>query len=313
VTAVGASSLLPFTTRNLVVWFRVEGRPAQDREREQPVFVGAVNPDFFRVMGIGLRSGRFFNDGDGQGAPSVALLTESLARKLFPDEDPVGKRINVPTSFADWTTVVGVVGDVRHKGLDRALEPTIYLSYRQAPPFRMALAIRSSVDPAGIAPALRAAVLSVDPEMPIHDVMTMAARRDTFVAPRRFNLLLLGALAVLALSLAAVGIYGVISYVVTRRTREVGIRMALGAQRADVLRLLIRQGMALVVLGVALGSLGALALTRVMSSMLFGVSANDPLTFACAALLLSSIALLACYLPARRATGVDPLSALRHE
>jgi putative ABC transport system permease protein len=313
VTAVGATSLLPLTPRNLVVWLRVEGRAPQDREREAPVFIGSVSPDYFRVMGIGLRAGRFFNDGDRRGAPSVALLTESLARKLFPGEDPIGKRIGAPTSNAEWTTVVGVVADVRHKGVDRALEPTVYLSYRQSPPMRMALAVRGAVEPSRLAPALRSAVLSVDPTMPVHDVMSMDARRANSVAARRFNLLLLGALAGLALALAGVGIYGVISYVVAQRTREVGIRLALGAQPADVLRLLIRHGMALVLLGVALGLIGAFALTRVMTGLLFGVAANDPLTFAGAALLLSSIALLACYLPARKATRVDPLVALRHE
>ncbi len=313
VTAVGATSLLPLTPRNIVVWLRVEGRPAPDREREPPVFLGSVNPDFFRVMGIRLLSGRFFNDGDRQGAPSVALLTESLARKLFPGEDPIGKRIYAPTSNAEWTTVVGVVGDVRHKGLDRTLEPTVYLSYRQAPPTRLALAIRGSVDPLSLAPALRGAALAVDPAMAVHDVMTMDARRANSIAARRFNLLLLGALAALALLLAGVGIYGVISYVVAQRAREVGIRMALGAQSGDVLRLLIKQGMTLVIFGVTLGSLGSFALTRVMTSLLFGVSASDPLTYAGAALLLSAIALLACYLPARKATKLDPLVALRHE
>jgi putative ABC transport system permease protein len=313
VTDVGATSLLPLTPRNMVVWLRVEGRPAQDREREPPVFLGSVNPDYFRVMGIRLLSGRFFNDGDRQGAPSVALLTESLARKLFPGEYPIGKRIYAPTSNAEWTTVIGVVADVRHKGLDRTLEPTVYLSYRQASPVRMALAIRGAADPLSLAPALREAVLAVDPAIPVHDVMTMDARRANSIAARRFNLLLLGALAALALALASVGVYGVISYTVAQRTREVGIRMTLGAQSADVLRLLIKQGMTLVILGVTLGLLGSFALTRVMTSLLFDVSASDPLTYAGAALLLSSLALLACYLPARRGTRVDPLVAIRHE
>jgi len=177
----------------------------------------------------------------------------------------------------------------------------------------MALVLRSTVDPLSLAPALRNAVHEVDPALPVYQVMTMDERLSNSVAARRFNLLLLGVFAALALLLAAVGVYGVIAYVVTQRTREVGIRMALGAQRSDVVRLFIKQGMALVLFGVGLGLLGAFALTRVMTSLLFGVSANDPLTFAGVALLLSAIAMLACYLPARRAARTDPLVALRHE
>jgi putative ABC transport system permease protein len=313
VTGVGATSLLPLTTRNLAGWLRLEGRPVEEGRSQPPVYVGSVNPDYFRVMGIGLRKGRFFNDGDRAGAPSVALLTESLASRLFPGEDPLGKRLFAPTSGAEWTTVVGVVGDVRHKGLERALEPTVYLSYWQAPPVRMALVIRGTVAPLSLAPVLREAARAVDPALPVHDVMTMETRMANAAAARRFNLLLLGALAALALLLACVGVYGVISYDGAQRTREVGIRMALGAQRADVLRLFIKQGMALVILGLAVGLAGAFALARLMTSLLFGVSPYDPGAFAGAALLLSSIALVACYLPAKRATKADPLIAIRHE
>jgi putative ABC transport system permease protein len=313
VTAVGASSLLPLTTRNLVIWLRVEGRPQVDRDREPPVFVGAVNPDFFRVMGIGLRSGRLLNDGDRQGAPSVALLTESLARKLFPNEDPIGKRISAPTSGADWSTIVGVVGDVRHKGLDRDLEPTVYLSYRQAPPPQMALLVKSSLEPMSFAPALRSVVQSVDPAMPIYDVMTMDARRANSAAARRFNLMLLGALAALALLLAAVGIYGVISYVVAQRTREIGIRMALGAQHQSLTGMFVRHGLALTGIGVACGLVVAIIVMRLMSSLLFKVSPVDPVAYGAASLGLVATAFLASYLPSRRASTVDPVEALRAE
>jgi putative ABC transport system permease protein len=313
VEAVAAASVLPLTTRNLLGWLRVEGRAVADREREAPVFLCAVNPAYFGVMGIGLRAGRAFNAGDRQGAPSVGILTESLARKLFPNEDPLGRRLAVPGTNAEWTTIIGVVGDVRHKGIDRALEPMVYLSYWQAPPPQMSLVVRGGVEPARLAPVLRQAVRAGDATLPVYDVLTMDARLSQSAAARRFNLSLLGALAAAALLLASVGIYGVIAYVVTQRTREIGIRMALGAQRADVLRLFIRQGMTQVICGVTLGLAGAFALTRLMANLLYGVSANDPPTFASAALLLSAIALLACYLPARRATKVDPLIALRHE
>ena len=313
VVAVGATSHLPLTSYNLGGTLRVEGRTPQEGEQDVSAPIGSVNPDYFRTMGIGLRAGRLFDDGDTADAPSVALVSETLARKLFPNEDPLGKRLFVAGSGAKLTTVIGVVGDIRHQGLDRAIDWAVYLSYRQTPRPGMALVLRSDVDPSSLAYALRVAVHEVDPALPIYQVMTMDARLSNSVAARRFNLLLLGAFAALSLVLAGVGVYGVIAYVVTGRTHEIGIRMALGAGRADVLRLFVKQGMALVLLGVGMGLLGALALTRVMSSLLFNVSADDPATFAGVALLLSLIALLACYVPARRAARVDPVVALRNE
>jgi predicted permease len=263
-------------------------------------------------MGISLRAGRLINDGDTQDAPSVALLTETLARRLFPNEDPLGKRLSVAGLAA---TIIGVVNDIRYTGLDGEVEQAVYLSYQQLPRSGMSLVLRGAAEPSSLAPALRNAVREIDPALPIYDVMTMNERLSlsNSVAERRFNMLLLGCFAALALLLAGVGVYGVISYVVTQRTREVGIRMALGAQSADVLRLFIKQGMAMVALGVGLGIFGAFALMRVMKSLLFDVSANDPLTFACVAVLLSLVALAACYLPARRAARIDPLASLRRE
>lgn len=310
VTAVGATSHLPLTGYNMGSTLRVEGRTPPPGEREPGAPVARVNPDYFRTMGIALRSGRFFTDGDTDGAPTVALLSETLARKLFPNEEPLGKRLAVGGLN---TTIIGVVNDIRYTGLDGEVEQAVYLSYRQLPRAGMALVIRGTVEPASLAPALRNAIHEIDPALPLYDVLPMNERLSNSVAARRFNLLLLGGFAALALVLAGVGVYGVIAYVVTGRTHEVGIRLALGAQRGDVLRLFIKQGMTQVLFGVALGLLGAFALTRVMTSLLFGVNANDPLTFAGVALLLSLIALLACYLPARRAANVDPLTALRHE
>jgi putative ABC transport system permease protein len=309
VAAAGATSHLPLTGYNLGSTLRVEGRSPEEGEKPLSVPVARVNPDYFRAMGIGLRAGRLFNDADTQGAPGVALLSETLARRLFPSEDPIGKRLSLAGSS---TTVIGVVSDIRYTGLDGEIEQAVYLSYRQLPRSGMGLILRGAVEPARLAPALRNAVREIDQALPVYDVMAMNERLSHSMAARRFILLLVGGFAALALLLAGVGVYGVISYVVTQRTHEIGIRMALGAQSADVLRLFIKQGMAMVLLGVGLGLLGAFGLTRVMSSMLFGVVATDPMTFACVALLLSSIALLACYLPARRAARFDPWVALRH-
>jgi putative ABC transport system permease protein len=312
VASVGATSHLPLTGYNMGATLRVEGRAPQPGEREPSAPVARVNPDYFRTMGISLRAGRLINDGDTQESPSVALLSETLARRLFPNGDPLGKRLSVAGLGA---TVIGVVNDIRYMGLDGDIEQAVYLSYRQLPRSGMSLVLRGAVEPSSLAPALRNAVREIDPALPIYDVMTMNERLSlsNSVAERRFNMLLLGGFAALALLLAGLGVYGVISYVVTQRTREIGIRMALGAQSADVARLFIKQGMALVMLGVALGLVGAFALTRVMRSLLFNVSANDPMTFVCVALLLSLIALAACYLPARRAARIDPLASLRRE
>ncbi len=311
VTSVGATTHLPLTGYNMGSGLRVEGRTPQPGEREPVAPVARVNPDYFRTMGIALRAGRLFNDGDAEGAAGVAVLSETLARRLFPSADPLGKRLSVGGGLD--TTVIGVVNDIRYTGLDGEIEQAVYLSYRQLPRAGMALLLRSTLEPASLAPALRNAVHEVDPALPVYDVLTMNERLSNSVAARRFNLLLLGGFAALALLLAGVGVYGVIAYVVSGRTHEIGIRLALGAQSADVVRLFVKQGMALVMLGVALGLLGAFALTRVMTNLLFNVRANDPLTFAGVALLLSLIALLACYLPARKASKVDPLVALRYE
>lgn len=313
VVAVGATSHLPLTNYNMGSFLRVEGRLYPAGEQPPGAPVSAVNPDYFRTMNIELRTGRFLTDGDADGAPSVALLSESLAQQLFPNENAVGKRLAIGGSGAEWTTIIGVVSNVRHQGREREVEPAVYLSYRQLPRPGMTLLLRSTTDSLSLAPALRQAVHEVDSALPLYDVKTMEERLTKSVAARRFNLLLLSVFAALALGLAGIGVYGVISYVVTERTHEIGIRLALGAQRADVLRLFLQQGMKLVLLGVSIGLLGTVAFTRVMTSLLFGVSAYDPLTFAGVTCLLSLLALLACYLPARRATKVDPLVALRSE
>ncbi|MCW5556578.1 MAG: ABC transporter permease, partial [Verrucomicrobiae bacterium] len=313
VVSVGATSQLPLTQYNMGGTLRVDDSAVEGGKREAAVPITAVNADYFRTLGIGLRSGRLFDHGDVLGAGSVALLSEALARQLFPNGDPVGRRIFVAGSGAEWTTVIGVVEDVRHQGLDRGIEPAAYLSYRQLPRPMMALVLRSSAVPSSLAASLRQAVSEVDPALPVFDVRTMKARISDSLAGRRFPLLLLGGFAALALLLAGIGIYGVIAYLVTERTREIGIRMALGAQQRNVLALVVGQGMRLALAGVGIGLAAALALSRVLRTLLFEVQPTDPLTFATIPLLLVTVALLACWLPARRAARVDPTEALRSE
>jgi putative ABC transport system permease protein len=211
------------------------------------------------------------------------------------------------------STVIGIVGDVRHQGLERDVTPQIYLPYMQSELRSADMAIRTTSDPLGLAATVRNQALAVDTGAAVYDVQTMEARLATSMSSRRFNLLLLSVFAVLALTLAAVGVFSVIAHAVTQRTHEIGIRMALGASTGDILRLFVGQGMTFVAIGIALGLAGAWALTRVMTNLLFGVKATDPLTFAGVALLLSIVALLACYLPARRAAKVDPMTSLRFE
>ncbi|MGH9843194.1 MAG: ADOP family duplicated permease, partial [Blastocatellia bacterium] len=313
---VGAINHLPVTDFSLMVWLRAQGRPPEEGQKLGATPLGLISPDYFRTLGIGLRAGRYFDERDTAEAPRVLILSEMLARQLFPNEDPLGKRIHVPGPPGpnkELPVVVGVVGDVRHQGLEQAVRAQVFAPFTQFASTRMVLAVRTAGEPQSMAAALRAAVLATDPEAPVYEVMTMEERLRDSVAARRFILLLVGLFALLALALAAVGVYGVLAYAVTQRTHEVGIRMALGAEGRDVARLFLKQGMALVVCGVMIGLLGAFGLTRVMAGLLFGVKATDPLTFTGVAFLLTLVALAACWLPARRATRVDPLVALRHE
>jgi predicted permease len=270
-----------------------------------------VSIDYFRAMGMQLRAGRGFTEGDNENAPPVAVINETLARRQFAGEDPIGKRRgNKQTD----PIIIGVVADVKRYGLEADVRSEVYQSFLQdAGGGDIYLVVRTAGDPLKMAIAVRRQIWEIDANLPVMDVMSMEQRLAQSVEPRRFQMLLFGAFAVVALIIAIVGIYGVISYAVSQRTHEIGIRMALGAQASDLLRMVIWRGMRLTLIGVALGLAAALALTRVMKSLLFEVSATDPATFALITLLLVSVALIASYIPARRATKVDPLQALRHE
>ncbi|MDQ3253843.1 MAG: ABC transporter permease, partial [Acidobacteriota bacterium] len=268
--------------------------------------------DYFRAMGIPLRRGRAFTAADADGAPPVMIINESFARRFYPNEDPLGQRIIIRNQ-PQACEIVGIVNDVRHFGPDRAAAPEMYVPYDQFAIGAVPLVVRTEQEPQALIGAVRREIHAVDREVAISQVRTMTQMMSAALAERRFALLLLGIFAAVALALAAVGLYGVMAYAVAASTHEFGIRMALGAQTRDVLQLVFRQGVALALIGVCVGLIASIALTRLMKSLLYGVSATDPLTFAGVALLLVAVALLACYLPARRATKVDPMIALRYE
>jgi predicted permease len=289
----------------------VEGHAKLLPGQEYLVGMHVVNPGYFRTMGIPLLRGREFRATDTKGAGIAVVINQKLAETFWPGQDPIGKH------FSLWGTadseVVGVAGNVRHNGLGEEPDFETYSPFAQDEWAYMVLAIRTKSDARSIASAARSAAAGLDPDLPVHDVRTMEQVAADTLTTRRITLYLVGSFALLALVLAAVGLYGVMSYAVTQRTHEIGVRMALGAQAADVLRLVVSDGMKLTATGVALGFVGALALTRYLKSLLFEIRATDPITFAAVVLLLAAIALLATYLPARRATRVDPIIALRYE
>jgi len=313
VQRASVASNLPLTGE-WVIGFRVEGG-------SENTFYSAnntwVSNDYFRTMGIPLLKGRAFTDEDRTDAPAVVVINETMARRFWPGQEALGKHIRWGgwNPQGGWLTIVGVAADVKLASLAADSPTTVYMPVFQIPRLRRdaLFILRTSGDPANLAAALRQAISGVDADLPVYEVQTMKQVVAESVAERRFTMWLLVTFAVAALLSAAFGLYGVMSYSVTQRTHELGIRMALGAQMRDVLKLVVKQGMTLALLGVGVGEVAALMLTRLLKTLLFSVSATDPLTFGVIALLLTLVALLACWIPARRATKVDPLVALRYE
>jgi putative ABC transport system permease protein len=313
VRSVGASAYLPFSGTNNSWTIQIESRQSQPSGAYLEPGWRPVTANYFRTMGIPMVKGRdFASSDDDEAAPGVAILNEAAARACWPGEEPLGNRFKLE---GRTYTVVGVVKDVKHVRLDGEAAPEVYFPYSQlAITWRgMTVVARTEAPPDQLAAALRSAVQELDKDQPIYNVRTLEGLIAKSVARPQFYLLLLGAFAGLALLMASLGLYGVMSYAVSQRAHEIGIRMAFGAQPRDALRLVIGAGVTLTLIGIAIGLLAAFALTRVMESLLFGVNATDPLTFAAVAFLLIAVAVLACYLPARRATKVDPIVALRHE
>jgi putative ABC transport system permease protein len=310
-------SELPLSGDSLNHDFVIENRPPIAPGDEPSLETRSVLGDYFKVMQIPLQQGRDFGPQDfDEKAPRVGIANEMLVRQYFQNEDPLGKRIRwARNPEVQWITIVGVAGDVKHFGLDVPEEPALYTPYTQINPWKrwMSITARTQGNASGIAHDLKQEIWKVDSQLPVTRVETMSEVAASSFAARRFNMSLLSVFAGLALVLAAVGIYGVMSNAVTQRTQEIGIRLALGARNVDVLKLIIRDGLLLVSIGVALGLAGAYALTRLMTTLLFGVTPTDGLTIGVVSAVLIGIALLACFIPARRATRVDPLVALHYE
>jgi putative ABC transport system permease protein len=316
VDQAGTAYPLPLDNDRMILNFAVGDRPFPRPQDAPAANVRFVSPGFFRTLGVRLIKGRVFDDHDTDATTPVAILNRTLADKLWPGGEALNKRLTLDDPHQPpvrWMTVVGVVGDVRHLSLDRDPCDEIYTAQLQSPMLNSTLVVHTAADPRTLATPIRRLVQDLDHDLPVDQAQTMDDVVAASLASNRFNTVLLGLFAGLALVLAAVGVYGVVSYTVDQRTHEIGIRMALGAHRDDVLSLVLRQGMILVSIGLGLGLAGAFAATRQLASLVYGVSTNDPWTFAIVALVLAAVGLAANFLPARRATRIDPLIALRQE
>jgi predicted permease len=318
--ALGAEPSIPLHHERNRSALTVEGRQIQDTqiplvERSQ------VTPEYFHLLAIPLLRGRLFNNADNETAPQVAVINQAMAETYWPGEDPLGKRVKLgegrpgvgqrPTK--NWITIVGVIPDARTESLANATVPQIYLSLYQETPKELAIFLRGDLNASAMPERVRAMVQSIDPELPVYGAQTLNGAVTASMEQRRFSMDIVAAFAVTALLLAALGIYGVISYIVSERTRDIGIRLALGAQRATIMGMVLRQGLGLAAAGAALGLAGSVIVSHLMAGLLYGVSPTDLITFAGVTLVLAAVALAACYLPARRAMRVDPIVALRYD
>ena len=314
VVSASAISYAPLTGMAAATDFQIEGRPVAPTSEKPVTDVCVIEPDYFRTMRIPLLSGRLFSEKENIEVSNVVIISETMARSYFPGQNPLGKRVTIFMKNQDMPSeIIGVVGDVKHYGLETTPRPMVYWPHPEIAYTLMTLVVRTQSDPTQTAGAVRQIVFSMDKDQPVAEVRTMEQWLAESLAQARFNTLLLAIFGGVACLLAAIGIYGVMAYAVTQRTNEIGVRMALGAQPQDVLRMVVGQGMKLTLLGVALGIGGAFALTRFLASLLFGVAPTDPVTYAAVALALSVVALAACSVPARRAMRVDPMVALRYE
>jgi len=313
VRGVGGISTVFLTQTPNSTNFTIEGRERTPDIADTEVPVDAVTEDYFTTMGIPLRSGRLFTPRDDADAPPVVIINENMARHYWPNEDPVGKRFKYggEQSQAPWVTIVGVVGDMRRTGYDRPVRYETFLSHQQNPVGALTLVVRTTGDPLASVSAVRGEIRALDPEQPVYQIASIEGMLSDMVAQRRFTMALLGTFAGLALALGIIGVYGVTSYLVTQRTREVGLRLALGAPPRELVRMVVRQGMVVASIGLVVGLAGAMLLTRLMASMLFEVSPTDVSTLVAVTTVLALATLVANWLPARRAARVDPLVALR--
>ncbi len=313
VESAGATLALPIQGRIWNISFRIDGHPSGNWIDRPDAEARIISNNYFDVMKIPLRRGRYFAEHDTKDSPHVAVINESVARLYWPNEDPIGQFIEMGAFGAGRCEIVGVVADIRQASLSSDPAPALYLPYTQEIMPWQTLVIRTKNDPMSLAAPIRRVVAALDSEQPVARIATLDELLEASAAQLRFRTYLLGSFAGIALLLSAIGIYGLMAYTISRRTREIGVRMAVGARPLDILKLVVGQSMAMTMVGIAFGLLGAYSVTRVMKSLLFGVTTTDPLTFAGVTLLLSSVALLATYVPARRAMRVDPTVALRHE
>ena len=312
VTGAAAISELPLSGAGTNGGIRIEGRtapPGSEPLAEKRI----VTPDYFKVLKTPLLKGRAFSEQDSASSPAVAIINEALARRHFPGQDPIGRRIDFNWETKGWQEIVGVVGDVKQYGLQEDALPAIYVPLAQRPEPAMTVVVRSTLRPADLVPAIQRRLAAIDRDRPMVEVRTLEQVVADSVADRRLPMLILGGFAAAALLLGAIGVYGIVAYSVAQRTQEFGLRMALGARRGDVVRLVLGQGLRLALWGLLIGLLGSFAAARLIAGLLYGIGPSDPMTLAATSFVLLAVALLACYVPARRAARVDPMVALRCE